>query len=146
MSQQLTNVSIIASYLLGLFAPQNLFFFHYLYIFFFLMFKYVGLSLSRGYLDYCNLRCPDFSPLIYWTRFDYFFFLRRFFDWRWWLTCCQLFSCFVVKWVDSIEGCSPSISFIIFSSHFCCCCGYLVDYRSFHNYAFCRSHDDHYKF
>src|SRR6266542_3949152 len=81
------------------------------------MFKYVSLSLSRGCLDYCNLRCPNFSPLISWTGFDYVcFFLGRFFNWR--LACCQLFSCLVVKWVYPIEGCSSSISFVVLSSHF----------------------------
>src|SRR6266540_1661246 len=96
------------------------FFFFFFNVFFFnlSMFKYVGLSLSRGCLDYCDFRCPDFSPLIYWTQFNYnFFFLGRFFKW-WWLACRQLFSCLVIKQIYSIEGCSSSIFFVIFSSHF----------------------------
>src|SRR6266542_380501 len=81
------------------------------------MFKYVSLSLSRGCLDYCDLWFPGFSPFIFWTGFDFLiFFCGRFYWWQ--LSFCQVFSCFIIEFIDSIEGCSPSILLIIFASHF----------------------------
>src|SRR6266498_2274662 len=78
--------------------------------------KYISRSLSRGCLDYSDLWCSGFSPLIFRTEFDYYFPFWGLLGWR--LACCQLFSRLVVKWVNFIEGRSPSILLVVLLGHF----------------------------
>src|SRR6266540_6717348 len=81
------------------------------------LFEYVSLSLLRGCLDYCDLWCPGFSPFISWTGFDFFLLFYSGFYW-WRMSLCQIFPCLIVEFVDSIEGCSSSISLVVFTSYF----------------------------
>src|SRR6266498_532638 len=82
------------------------------------MFKYVSLSLSRGCLNNCNLWFPGFSPLISWTRFNFFILFCKGFFW-WWVSLHQVFPCLIVELVDSIEGCSPFIPLIVIAGLLC---------------------------